>query len=172
MTAVAQPWLDRVNRLPTAEAVAELHSVCSSARWAQSVAAARPFADAAHLEESADRLWLALEPADWLEALDGHPRIGESGGSSAAHSEVEQSGVARSASAVLDDLRTGNAAYEARFGHVFLIAAAGRDAEQILAELNRRLANTPQDELREAANEHRTITRLRLRRLLDQAVSS
>jgi OHCU decarboxylase len=60
----------------------------------------------------------------------------------------------------------GNAAYEKRFGHVFLIAAAGRSAEEILANLRARLDNDPGTELRVAAEEHRRITRLRIERLM------
>jgi 2-oxo-4-hydroxy-4-carboxy--5-ureidoimidazoline (OHCU) decarboxylase len=55
--------------------------------------------------------------------------------------------------------------YEDRFGHVFLIAAAGRSPEEILGELNRRLGNTPEEEVRATAEEHRRITRLRLERM-------
>jgi OHCU decarboxylase len=60
----------------------------------------------------------------------------------------------------------GNAAYEARFGHVFLISAAGRDADEILAALTERLGNDPATELRVAAEEHRRITRLRIEKLM------
>jgi OHCU decarboxylase len=68
---------------------------------------------------------------------------------------------------VRERLARGNAAYEARFGHVFLISAAGRDAAEILAALTERLGNDPDTELRVAATEHRRITRLRLERLLE-----
>jgi len=49
---------------------------------------------------------------------------------------------------------------------VFLIAAAGRGAEEILADLRARLGNDPDTELRVAAEEHRRITRLRIERLM------
>jgi 2-oxo-4-hydroxy-4-carboxy-5-ureidoimidazoline decarboxylase len=64
-------------------------------------------------------------------------------------------------------LARGNAAYEARFGHVFLIAAAGRDAAEILGELERRLGNDPATELEVAAGEQGRITRRRLERLVE-----
>ena len=54
---------------------------------------------------------------------------------------------------------------EARFGHVFLIAAAGKSGEEILAALRARLENDPVTEARVAAEEHRKIARLRLREL-------
>jgi 2-oxo-4-hydroxy-4-carboxy--5-ureidoimidazoline (OHCU) decarboxylase len=49
---------------------------------------------------------------------------------------------------------------------VFLIAAAGRDAGEILAALQDRLGNDPATELKVAAGEHRRITRLRLEQLV------
>jgi 2-oxo-4-hydroxy-4-carboxy--5-ureidoimidazoline (OHCU) decarboxylase len=51
---------------------------------------------------------------------------------------------------------------------VFLISAAGRSAEEILAALTDRLGNDPDTELRVAAEEHRRITRLRIERLLER----
>ena len=61
-----------------------------------------------------------------------------------------------------------NRRYEGRFGHVFLIFASGSTAEEVLAELRRRMVNSPETELDEAAGEHRKITRLRLKRMLSE----
>jgi OHCU decarboxylase len=157
--------LDRFNQLSDEEAAAQLLAVCHSRRWAKEVAAGRPYADLAALQRAADEVWLGLGPEDWLEAFAAHPRIGEAGGASADWSRQEQAGVG-GATDVRERLARGNADYEARFGHVFLISAAGRDAEQILAALTERLGNDPTTELRVAAEEHRRITRLRLERLM------
>jgi 2-oxo-4-hydroxy-4-carboxy--5-ureidoimidazoline (OHCU) decarboxylase len=67
---------------------------------------------------------------------------------------------------VLEQLADANLRYEARFGHVFLIAAAGRDSNQILAALRERMRNDPVTEARVAAAEHRKIARLRLEALV------
>jgi OHCU decarboxylase len=157
--------LDRFNQLSDEEAAAQLLAVCHSRRWAKEVAAGRPYADLAALQRAADEVWLGLGPEDWLEAFAAHPRIGEAGGASADWSRQEQAGVG-GASDVQERLARGNADYEARFGHVFLISAAGRDATEILAALTDRLGNDPATELRVAAEEHRRITRLRLERLM------
>ena len=158
--------LDRFNELSDEEAAAELLAVCHSRRWAKEVAAGRPYADLAALQRAADEVWLGLGPEDWLEAFAAHPRIGEGGGASADSSRQEQAGVGGAGPEVQDRLARGNAEYEARFGYVFLISAAGRDAEEILAALTERLGNDPATELRVAADEHRRITRLRLERLM------
>ena len=44
-----------------------------------------------------------------------------------------------------------NRRYEARFGHVFLIFASGRTASEVLAELRRRMDNSPATEVSVAA---------------------
>jgi 2-oxo-4-hydroxy-4-carboxy-5-ureidoimidazoline decarboxylase len=129
------------------------------------VAEGWPYPDLESLLGAADRAWEELEPSDWAEALAGHPRIGERGGSSPAASEREQSGVRVGARRTLDELAAENRVYEARFGHVFLIAAAGKSAEEILAALRERMENDPVTEARVAAEEHRKIARLRLREL-------
>ena len=157
--------LDRFNRLSDEEAADELLAVCHSRRWAKQVAAGRPYADLAALQRTADEVWLGLGPEDWLEAFAAHPRIGEGGGAAADWSRQEQAGVGGTAD-VRERLARGNAEYEARFGHVFLISAAGRDATEILDALTERLGNDPATEMRVAADEHRRITRLRLERLM------
>ena len=154
------------NGLPEEQAAGELLAVCHSPRWAGQVAAGRPYADLAALQQAADETWMALGPDDWLEAFAAHPRIGQGGGSSPTWSRQEQSGVGGAGEEVTDALARGNAEYEARFGHVFLIAAAGRSADEILAQLEARLGNDPATELRVAAGEHRRITRLRLEKLM------
>ena len=159
--------LEWFNQLSDEEAASELLAVCHSRRWAKEVAAGRPYADLAALQRAADEVWLGLGPEDWLEAFAAHPRIGEAGGASADWSRREQAGLGED-SDVGERLARGNAEYEARFGHVFLISAAGRDAEKLLVALEQRLGNDPATEPRVAAAEHRRINRLRLERLMEE----
>ena len=77
-----------------------------------------------------------------------------------AWSRQEQSGAADST--VAEQLLAGNVAYEARFGHVFLICATGRSPQGMLAELRRRLDNTTEAERGVVRAELREIVRLRL----------
>ena len=94
--------------------------------------------------------------------MAGHPRIGER--SLSMQSRQEQSGVG-SDPGTIQALREANAAYEDRFGHVFLICASGRGPGEILAELRRRMAHYPATELEVAAAEIGKINALRLRKL-------
>jgi OHCU decarboxylase len=158
--------LDDLNALDRAAAVDQLLMVCHSGRWAGAVADGRPFADVGSAQALADATWQALGPDDWREALDGHPRIGEQGGSSQEFSRQEQAGMANVDEQVKTDIARGNQVYEQRFGHVFLISAAGRTPTEILENLHSRLNNDPATELGVAAEQHRRITRLRLQQLL------
>lgn len=152
-------WL---NRLPAEHAVAELRTCCASQRWAESVAGGRPYRDVAALHAAADEVWRGLDAEEWQRAFAAHPRIGERAG---GWSGREQAGVRGADTAVLDALADTNRAYEERFGHVFLICAAGRSAAGMLAALRERLGNDPQTEAVVAAEEQRKITGLRLARL-------
>jgi OHCU decarboxylase len=153
------PGLDRLNALPADEAEEVFLACCGARRWAREMAASRPFADVEALMDAADRLWLALGREDWLEAFSAHPRIGESGG---AWSRQEQAGAAGAAPEVKTGLVHANRLYEERFGHVFLVCATGKSAEEMLALCNGRMANVAETELAVAAGEQAKITRLRL----------
>jgi OHCU decarboxylase len=163
--------LAQLNALPPAAAERELLSCCGSRAWARQVAAARPFADVESLLDAASRIWSSLSTEDWLEAFSKHPRIGERASRGSADverewSEGEQSRARDGAPAVLAELAMANAEYENRFGHVFLICASGRSADEILDEARERLNNDPEREIHVAAEEQRRITHLRLRKLL------
>ncbi|HEX2091928.1 MAG TPA: 2-oxo-4-hydroxy-4-carboxy-5-ureidoimidazoline decarboxylase [Longimicrobiaceae bacterium] len=164
--------LARLNALPPAEAEAELRTCCGSREWARQVAARRPFRDEAELLEAADAVWWGLGREDWLEAFRSHPRIGERGAEAPRSererrwSEGEQAGVGDAEAAVRRGLTEGNRAYEARFGHLYIVCATGKSGAEMLELLRRRLAHDPGTELRVAAEEQRRITRLRLAKLL------
>ncbi len=157
--------LIELNRLAPEQAQQRLHACFASRRWARRVADGRPYADVAALLDSAEQAWSELAPADWVESLAGHPRIGERGGASPVASEREQHSVYTARAATLDHLADENRRYEARFGHVFLIAAQGKSADEILAALRARLSNDPVTESNIVAAEHRKIARLRLEAL-------
>jgi OHCU decarboxylase len=157
--------LSELNRLQPKEAQQRLYTCFASRKWAAHVADGRPYPNLEALLDAAEQAWSELEPSDWADALAGHPRIGEPGGSSPVASEREQSGVRTGATTTLDQLAAENRRYEDRFGHVFLIAAAGKSADEILAALRARMGNDPVTESRVAASEHRKIARSRLEAL-------
>ncbi len=148
------------NSAPVEQAVAAMLGCCASRRFAAAMAAGRPYASAEAAELATDTVFETLSWPDVLEAMDAHPRIGARvAGASAA----EQSGVGDASRA---ELAAGNADYERRFGHVFLICASGLSGEQMLAALRQRLANDELAERTAATEELRKITVLRVRQEL------
>ena len=160
--------LDWFNALSDAEARECLYACLASRTWATNVAAGRPYESLSQLMANVDTEMDRLSADDWLQAFAAHPRIGERGGHSAATSEREQSRVMQATDETLTALRAENQAYEERFGHIFLIAAAGRSAEEILDNLRERMTNEPATEIEVAADEQRKIARLRLLSQLDR----
>ena len=64
-------------------------------------------------------------------------------------------------------LAEANRSYEERFGRIFIVCASGKTSAEILAILKERMKNDATTELREAAEQQRQITQLRLRRWLE-----
>jgi OHCU decarboxylase len=167
--------LEALNALDSSAAERAFLSCCGSKRWAREMAMRRPFHEVGEVAAAADRIWSGLEPADWLEAFAAHPRIGESatpkeGEEAVAHGSAWSSEEQRGLSTATDDVRTrlasANRAYEARFGFIYIVCATGKSATAMLEIAERRLTNSPEKELRFAAEEQRQITRLRLDKLL------
>jgi OHCU decarboxylase len=165
-------FLARWNRLPFDEAVNAILPCCGSKAWAQGMAERRPIADEAALLGASDETWRGLSSADWMEAFQSHPRIGESRASqspkaqSVEWSAQEQRNVADSEAAVKAALADANREYERRFNRVFIVCATGKSAPEILEILRRRLENDADTELHEAAEQQRQITQIRLKKWL------
>jgi 2-oxo-4-hydroxy-4-carboxy-5-ureidoimidazoline decarboxylase len=128
-------------------------------RFADDVLAGQPYEDDVALLAAADVAARELTHEELDQALSGHPRIGERGGD---QSQKEQSGVDPTVGDTAARLRAGNAAYEERFDRVFLIRAAGRGADEILSQLERRLGNDDATERAETVDNLRQIALLRL----------
>jgi 2-oxo-4-hydroxy-4-carboxy-5-ureidoimidazoline decarboxylase len=160
--------LARLNALPPEEAADQLRACCGSSRWVEAMLARRPYQSVDHLLSIADEAWRATGPEDWDEAFAHHPRIGERHAaapvSAAARgwSAGEQGTAAASGAAARAALAQANTAYEQRFGRIYIVCAAGRSAEELLADLESRMENDPDEERAVAAEEQRKITRLRL----------
>jgi 2-oxo-4-hydroxy-4-carboxy-5-ureidoimidazoline decarboxylase len=147
--------LSEFNALSAEEATQWLTPVLDLPSWVATLVAARPFASVESVLDLADATpWTDAELAA---TVAGRPRLGGAIPPTNSFSPGEQAGVR--ADAERDAL---SAAYEARFGMIFLIRAAGRTAEETLAEMKRRLGNEPAGEPAEVERELREITRLRL----------
>lgn len=164
--------LARWNSLSPADAAREILPCCGSQAWAVQLVTQRPFVYPEDLFASSDGVWLALPEADWNEAFNSHPRIGQQHARAATAQSLSWSSSEQSAVTSSPDeaaklaLVEANRDYEAKFGRIFLICASGKSTSEILSILRARMDNTPEQELVEAAEQQRQITQLRLRRWL------
>jgi allantoicase len=159
--------VQRLNDLPRPEALGAMRSCCGSLRWAERMADARPFENAAALLRIGERTFWGLGEADLLEAFAAHPRLGERkpDGKWAAQ---EQAGAAAASEETLAALAQANRDYLDRHGFVFLLCATGRSAGEMLQAVHERLGRSRAQELRTAAEEQAKILRLRLERWLEE----
>jgi 2-oxo-4-hydroxy-4-carboxy-5-ureidoimidazoline decarboxylase len=172
MTSAPNEALARWNALGAEEAAREILPCCGSQVWAVKLAAQRPFSSPEALFAASDAVWLALPEADWQQAFDSHPRIGQQHAEAATAQSLFWSSVEQGTAAASKDeaaksaLAAGNREYESKFGRIFLVCASDKSSAEILAILRARMDNTPDQELRQAVEQQRQITQLRLRRRL------
>lgn len=164
--------LAELNSLEKPALVEALRKCCGSSAWVNNMADAFPIADAETLMDEAKTKWNELAETDWREAFTHHPKIGdvhslkEKFASTSTWAEGEQGAVKEASQAALEALAAGNDEYERKFGYIFIVCATGKSADEMLALLQARLTNSPEDEILIAMGEQGKITRLRLEKLL------
>lgn len=154
-----------LDRATVAGATAALRPCCASTRWVSQLVAGRPYRTLSALAEASDAALAALTWPDIEEALAAHPRIGDrpAGASQeAAWSRQEQAGTSTAGPGAQAALRSASAAYEERFGHVFLICATGLRTSDMLIALHERMSNDPASEREAVRQELGKIAALRL----------
>ncbi|MER7719555.1 2-oxo-4-hydroxy-4-carboxy-5-ureidoimidazoline decarboxylase [Streptomyces flaveolus] len=148
---VTHSSLERFNAVSADAAVRSLLTCLNSRDWAHRVSAHRPYPDLPSLLAAADEAAYDLTPQDLAEALasEALPVLPEDT-YAAAHTA----------------LSAATAAYEARFGHVFVICVDGLSADEaldhVLAAIRSRLTNDPDEERQVTAEELRRLARARL----------
>jgi 2-oxo-4-hydroxy-4-carboxy-5-ureidoimidazoline decarboxylase len=165
--------LARWNSLDPATAAREALPCCGSQAWADALASRRPIVDEPSLIEASTSIWLALPEKAWQEAFDSHPRIGQTHAKTHATEESLRWSAQEQRAALSEDwsarlaLEEANQRYEQKFGRIFIVCATGKTSAEMLAILNARMENDAPTELREAAEQQRQITQLRLHRWLE-----
>ncbi len=158
--------IDEFNALDATHAAATVSAWAAAPSWVDAIVARRPYSSVDALAATAAALTESWGAAELDAALAHHPRIGQppaGSGDDAAASRREQASMSAADDAVAARIADGNARYEARFGRIFLIRAAGRSPEEMLSELERRLRNDPESEIAEATAQLAEIALLRLR---------
>ncbi len=173
------------DRAPAEDAAGWLRPSCASTRWIERLVGSRPHGSLGRLAAASDAAIAALGWPDIEEALAAHPRIGDRTLRQAppgqappgqappgqappgqerelSWSRHEQAAAAGAGAGVQAELRAGNAEYEERFGHIFLICATGRSATEMLSALHGRLGNDAATEREIVRSELVQIVRLRL----------
>lgn len=164
--------LEQLNCLSNSEATHAFMQCCTASNWVKAMVDARPFADDKALAKRANSAWSDAVEADFIEAFEGHPQIGNVATLRAKYANTkelasgEQSSVKQASEQVLVDLAQGNADYLEKFGFIFIVCATGKSAQQMLDLLLARLPNDKATELANAAEEQRKIFHLRLDKLL------
>ncbi len=160
-----------LNALDGEAFAALLGGVFEHSPWiARAAYSARPFGSVAGLHAAMLRVVTDASMDRQLRLLQAHPVLAPSGPAKlTAASAAEQSGIgldrlAADETAVLDAL---NRAYRARFGFPFIIAVRGqRDRGAVLAALQARVRNPPEQERATALAEVAKIARFRLHDLI------
>ena len=164
--------IDQLNNLSSEEARAEFLRCCGSVRWATQMLDRRPFTGTPDLFAAAEDIWYSLSSFDWMEAFSHHPKIGDLDSLRAKFAGAkewaagEQAGVQGAPDEILKEIAEGNQQYEKKFGFIFIVSAAGKNATGMLDLLKERLSNDVATELKIAAGEQNKITRLRLQKLI------
>jgi 2-oxo-4-hydroxy-4-carboxy-5-ureidoimidazoline decarboxylase len=160
-----------LNALNDDDASAAFTNCCAADKWVERMKAARPFANDEAVFAASESIAATLAEPDWLEAFAAHPLIGDVDSlrkKNAATKQLaagEQAGVDAASETTLRELAELNHVYLARFGFIFIIFATGKTADEMLAILKSRIANSREQEIANAAAEQLKITRLRLMKL-------
>jgi 2-oxo-4-hydroxy-4-carboxy-5-ureidoimidazoline decarboxylase len=173
IVAAARCSLAALNDLDADAFTALLGRVFEHSPWIVRAAHAnRPFGSVSELHAAMLRVVADASTERQLRLLQAHPMLAQSGaGALTSASAAEQAGVgldrlAADETAVFDTL---NRAYHARFGFPFIIAVRGqRDRSAILAALQSRIRNAPEQEHSAALAEVGKIARFRLQDLITE----
>ncbi len=164
--------LQALNAASVDEAELMLQQCCTSDTWISRLLKERPFSGDEQLRELANQAWLGLEEQDYLQAFEGHPKIGDVNSLKAKYANTktlasgEQGRVNDASESIINALAQGNTDYEQKFGFIFIVCATGKSAEEMLALLQARIGNSRSQELINAAEEQRKIFQIRLEKLL------
>jgi len=165
--------LKQLNELSQQQAQQTFINCCSSQRWVEKMVSARPFESIASLQNVADDNWTNLSEEDFLQAFEGHPKIGDINSlkqkyaSTQSIASGEQSLVADASETVIKELSQCNQDYREKFGFIFIVCATGKSADQMLDLLKQRLPNSRAIEIQNAAEEQRKIFQIRIKKQLE-----
>lgn len=164
--------LEQLNQLPEHESLAWFQTACAAINWCQGMTKKRPYSSLDELKNTAKTLWESMEEADFLEAFEAHPMIGNVDSLKAKFANTqnmashEQQGATNADDSTLQELHAFNHKYLEQNGFIFIICATGLSAFTMLEALKARIHNTKTEEIHIAAQQQIKITLLRLEKNL------
>ena len=164
--------LQELNKLPFEDCCKELQQCCTSTDWIVGLAEKRPFLSTEDLMNKSELVWHKVDYDGWLEACEGHPKIGDVTSLKEKYANTkemagdEQKGMDTALPQTIEKLAKYNSDYETKFGYIFIVCATGKSASEMSDILETRLFNEAEAELKIAMAEQNKITVLRLKKLL------
>ena len=158
-----------LNRCGAVDLKERFAACCHCERWAIDMCNARPFISVEELLDIAYKLWETATENELMEALSGHPQIGDIQAlrnKYAVTASREQGQIVEADESVLEELQLKNQQYLDTHGFIFIVCATGKSASEMLEILLERLPNNRDTELGNAAREQGAISRLRLQKLV------
>jgi OHCU decarboxylase len=162
----------KLNALSSEEAYKELYKTCACEEFSKLMVENRPYINKEDLLSNARSIYEGLNKSHWLEAFEGHPKIGDVNSlkekfqNTKTTASGEQSGVDTASDVILNDLALYNEKYLNKFGYIFIVCATGKTAIEMLNILRKRIENNEDEEIYIAAMEQLEITLLRMEKLI------
>lgn len=138
--------ISEFNQIPLVQAQTILKQCVNIPSWMILLSEHRPYESKHSLIQLAQQQTSSWTWQEVKTSLNSHPRIGEKqaqqklSAKEQSLSDREQVGVSQDQT-TLDALHEANLSYEAKFGFIFLIKAAGLTSEDILEKMQQRLQN-------------------------------
>lgn len=160
--------LSALNAATVADFAAALDGIFEHSPWiAEQTAARRPFASRFTLLEALCATMFEAPPAQQLALIRAHPELAGAAaqrGELTVDSTAEQAGAGLTGAApgAVSELQALNAAYRDKFGFPFVISVKGRQRDDIVAEMRRRLGHDADAERATALAEIARIADFRL----------
>ena len=162
--------LEKFNLLNNEDAKNVLLEFCSSKKWVKSMINKRPFNDIEQMLNDSKEVWSRSEEEDLMEAFSSHAKIGDISSIKNKYSKArkEQGQIIDADESVIKQLFEMNKTYELKNGFIFIVFATGKTANQMAEILKKRLLNTTEQELVNAAIQQNKITNHRIKIFFDQ----
>ena len=161
-----------LNEANATDAAHRFRQCCTSETWIARMVSDRPYSDIEQIRKAADLHWQGMQEADYLQAFEGHPKIGDVSSLKAKYANTkelaagEQSGVNQANDEIIEKLAAGNEIYFNKFGFIFIVCATGKSALQMCDMLYERIPNDRETEIAIASEEQRKIIHIRIEKLL------